>query len=58
MKTYKETKEAFKQLVLTVGINNILCAHHNQLNAEGHTYNNIFKAHNYFLYSPQAAKYR
>lgn len=58
MKTYKETKEAYRQLVLTIGINNILGMHHNQLRADGHTSSDIYKAQSYFLCSPQAAKYR
>ena len=58
MKTYKETKQAMKELVLTICIDNIVGFHFNEMRENGHTTHNIINAHHYFLYSPQAAKYR
>lgn len=58
MKTYKETKAVVKELVLTVGIENILNLHITPLYAAGHSVANVQSAMNYFRYSPQAAKYR
>ena len=58
MKTYKETKEAMKALVLRKGLKNIINADLNELGAEGHNTTNVQNALNYFQFSPQAAKYR
>lgn len=57
-KTYKETKEAVKALVIAKGVDEILNADFNRLGDEGHGSANIHKAFNYFCYSPKAAKYR
>jgi hypothetical protein len=57
-KTYKETKAAVKNLVLTVGLDNILGAHLVELYNQGHNATNVQNAVSYFRYSPQAAKYR
>ena len=58
MKTYKETKQAVKELALTVGANNILNMHITQLTEDGHATGNVYKALSYFWHSPQAKKYR
>jgi hypothetical protein len=58
MKTYKETKQAVKELVLTHGLDGILGQHIVQLYKDGHNGTNIQNAVNYFEFSPQAAKYR
>lgn len=58
MKTYKETKEAVKALVIRKGLKNIINADLNELRAEGHNTTNVQNALNYFQFSPQAAKYR
>ena len=58
MKTYKETKEAVKQLILIFGIDSLLGYDINRLVANGHNTTNIQNAINYFQYSPQAKKYR
>ena len=58
MKTYKETKQAVKELILEVGIENILTMHIAPLYDEGHSVANVQSAMNYFRYSPQAKKYR
>ena len=58
MKTYKETKAAVKEIVLTLGIENILNMHITPLYNTGHSVANVQSAMNYFRYSPQAAKYR
>jgi len=57
-KTYKETKQAVKELVITIGLNNILNKHLTELCDLGHNVTNIINAIDYFRYSPQAAKYR
>lgn len=58
MKTYKETKQAVKELVLAHGIHGILGQHLVELHDGGHTGTNIQNALSFFQYSPQAAKYR
>ncbi len=58
MKTYKETKQAVKELVLAHGLAGILGQHIVALYDGGHTGTNIQNALNFFQYSPQAAKYR
>lgn len=58
MKTYKETKAAFKELVLRVGLKNILNKHLVELYNAGHGVANVQNAMSYFTYSPQTAKYR
>ena len=58
MKTYKETKEAVKQLIILFGIDNLLNYDINRLVANGHNSTNIQNAIDYFRYSPQAKKYR
>lgn len=58
MKTYKETKQEVKKLVLALGINNIYNRDITPLFKEGHTATNVQNAISYFRYSPQAAKYR
>ena len=58
MKTYKETKEAVKNLVIELGIKNILNMHITPLYEQGHDFTNVDNALDYFRYSPKAAKYR
>lgn len=58
MKTYKETRNAIKELVLTVGLNGIYNYHLNELHQHGHEYLNMQKAINYFTFSPATARYR
>lgn len=58
MKTYKETKAAVKQLVITKGIDNLLGYDLVRLYDEGHNVTNVQNAISYFRFSPQAAKYR
>ena len=58
MKTYKETKQAVKELVITLGLDNILNMHITPLYAAGHNVTNVENALDYFRYSPQAKKYR
>lgn len=58
MKTYKETKEAVKQLIVTKGLNNLINQDINDLKAKDHNSTNITNAINYFKFSPQAEKYR
>ena len=58
MKTYKETKQAVKELVLELGIDNILNMHITPLYDAGHGVTNVQNAMSYFKYSPQAKKYR
>lgn len=58
MKTYKETKEAVKRLVLAKGYENITNPDQTSLCEQGHNTTNIINAIDYFKYSPQAAKYR
>lgn len=58
MKTYKDTKAAVKNLVLTVGLDNILGKHLVELYNQGHNVTNVQNAVSYFRYSPQTAKYR
>lgn len=58
MKSYKETKEAVKQLVLAKGLKNILGGDLAKLSEQGHNVTNVQNALSYFSYSPQAAKYR
>lgn len=58
MKTYKETKQAVKELVLAHGLDGILGEHIVALYDGGHNGTNIQNAISYFQYSPQAAKYR
>lgn len=58
MKTYKETKQAIRALVLTHGLEGILGQHIVALYDAGHNGTNVQNALNFFQYSPQAAKYR
>ena len=58
MKTYKETKQAVKELVLAYGLEGILGQHITELYNGGHNGTNIQNAIGFFQYSPQAAKYR
>lgn len=58
MKTYRETRAAVKNLVLTVGLDNILGKHLTELYAQGHNVTKVQNAISYFRYSPQTAKYR
>lgn len=58
MKTYKETKEAVKKLVISIGLNSILGYDVVKLYNEGHTATNVQNALSYFQYSPKAEKYR
>ena len=58
MKTYKETKQAVKALVLEHGLHGILGQHLVELYDAGHNGTNIQNALSFFQYSPQAAKYR
>ena len=57
-KTYKETKAAVKELVISLGLGNILNMHLVALYEQGHGVANVQNAMSYFQYSPQAAKYR
>lgn len=56
--TYIQTRKAVKQLILTVGIDNLKNYHKNELIDQGHDSRDIANAINYFRHSPQAAKYR
>lgn len=58
MKTYKETKEAVKQLILAKGYENITNPDKTNLCEQGHNVTNIINAIDYFKYSPQAVRYR
>ena len=58
MKTYKETKQAVKELILEVGVDGVYNYHINELGEQGHNFTNIQNALIYFRYSPQAKKYR
>ena len=58
MKTYKETKEAVKNLIVLVGINSILGGDLVELYNDGHNVTNVQNALSFFRYSPQAEKYR
>lgn len=58
MKTYKETKEEIKKLVIQFGIKGIYNYHLNALREQGRNGLNMQKAINFFQYSPTAAKYR
>ena len=58
MKTYKETKQAIKELILAHGLDGIQGQHIVVLYRDGHTGTNVQNAMSYFRYSPQAAKYR
>ena len=58
MKTYKQTKQAVKELVLEHGLANILNSHLVELYNEGHNVTNVQNAVDYFQYSPKAIKYR
>ena len=58
MKTYKETKQAVRDLVLTHGLDGILGQHLVELYDGGHNGTNIQNALSFFQFSPQAAKYR
>lgn len=58
MKTYKETKQAVKELILEVGVDGVYNYHINELDEQGHNFTNIQNALDYFRYSPQAKKYR
>lgn len=57
--TKKQVREEIKALVIKKGLNNILCADLNEINARtGATYGQMQDALNYFTYSKQTAKYR
>ncbi len=58
MKTYKETREAIRALVIAKGLHNIINADLNKLHAEGHNTTNMQNALSYFRFSPKTAKYR
>lgn len=58
MKTYKETKQAVKELILTHGVEGVPGQYIVALYKDGHNGTNIQNAFNYFEFSPQAAKYR
>ena len=58
MKTYKQTKQAVKELILEHGLSNILNSHLVELYSEGHNVTNVQNAFGYFQYSPKATKYR
>lgn len=58
MRTYKETKELAKQIVIEKGINNIIGADCVKLYNMGCNVTDVQNAFNYFKYSPRAAKYR
>lgn len=58
MKTYKETKQAVKNLVIEYGLNNITGYQIVDLLDQGHNGTNIQNALNFFEFSPQAKKYR
>lgn len=58
MKSYKETKEAVKQLIVKYGIKSILCGDFVELYKQGHTATNVQNAYSYFQFSPKAEKYR
>lgn len=58
MKTYIETRNAIKELIQTVGLNNIKNYHLNFLTQGGHNVRNLENAMNYFMYSPSTKKYR
>lgn len=58
MKTYKETKNAVKDLAIKYGANNILNCHINSLFEDGHISSNVYKALSFFWHSPTASKYR
>ena len=56
--SYMETRKAVKELVLRVGIDNILNLHINELQEKGHNTTDLQNSMSYFRYSPQTAKYR
>ena len=58
MKTYKETKQAVKELILTHGLHGVPGQRIVELYKDGHTGTNVQNAFSYFRYSPRAAKYR
>lgn len=58
MKTYKETKQAVKELILAHGVTGVPGQHIVALLNDGHTGTNVQNAFNYFRFSPKAAKYR
>lgn len=58
MKTYKETKELAKQIVIEKGIDNIIGADYVKLYNMGCDATDVQNAFSYFRYSPRAAKYR
>lgn len=58
MPTYMQTRKAVKELILTVGLENLKNRHINDLRAEGYNSLDIANTINYFRFSPQAAKYR
>lgn len=58
MKTYIETRNAIKELIQTVGLDNIKNYQLNFLTQGGHNVRNLQNAMNYFKYSPSAKKYR
>lgn len=55
---YPQTRKAVKALILEVGIDGIYNHHINALIEQGHDSVEIFKAIDYFHYSPQTARYR
>lgn len=58
MKTYKETKQAVKDLVLAHGLDGILGQHIIELLDAGHTCTNIQNSISFFRFSPRTVKYR
>ena len=58
MKTYKETKEAVKMLVVMYGLKSIYNYDLVKLYNQGHNVTNVQNALGYFEFSPKAEKYR
>ena len=58
MKTYKQTKQAVKDIILVHGLSNILNSHLVELYSQGHNVTNVQNAFCYFQDSPKAPKYR
>ena len=56
--SYMETRKAVKELVLRVGVDNILNLHINELLDKGYNLTDVQNSIGYFRYSPQTAKYR
>lgn len=57
--TQKEVRQEIKNLVVTIGLNNILNKHLNEIQARtGATSTQLQNALNYFQFSTQTKKYR